>query len=133
MDESRSSSALKAAFDRLKPQPATGDVVATADLPEDARAVLCELDEQEEKITLLLRASEIRLDETGALLEDAVQEWLAFGAVRGALFAHVGDQCLKYSGRTKGELRKKIIRDKRSRKPTTSPTLPVPTPSKQPT
>lgn len=111
----RSSSALKAAFDRFKPQPATEDVVATADLAEDARDALCELEAQEEKITLLLRASEIGLDETGALLEDAVRDWLAFGAVRGALFAHVGEQCLKYSGRTKGELRKKIIKDKGSR------------------
>jgi hypothetical protein len=93
--------------------------VAPADLPDDARAALCELEEQDEKITLLLRASEISLDKAGTLLEDAVRDWLAHGAIRGTLFACVGEQCLKYSGRTKGELRKKILKDRegRSRRP----------------
>lgn len=113
MNEFRS--ALKTAFDQLGSQSASGDVdlAATADHSDNARAALCELDEQEEKILLLLRASEISLDRAGSLLEDAVRDWLAFGAVRGALFAHVGEQCLKYSGRTKGGLRKKILKDRR--------------------
>jgi hypothetical protein len=95
------------------PQPA----VVPGDLSDDARAALCELDEQDEKISLLLRASEVGLDKASSVLEDAVRDWLAFGAVRGALFAHVGEQCLKYSGRTKGELRKRIRKDRGAKGP----------------
>jgi hypothetical protein len=97
----------------VSPQPA----VAPEDLPDDARAALCELEEQEETIALLLRASEVGLEKASSVLEDAVRDWLAFGAVRGALFAHVGEQCLRYSGRTKGELRKRIRKDRGTKGP----------------
>ena len=77
-------------------------------LTESAKSALEEIDEQRPMITVLLRLCHVRIEDAGRLLETALLEWLAGGAVPGKLIAYVGERCLKHSGETPASLAERM-------------------------
>ena len=75
---------------------------------EPVEAVLLEIDEQRPMMSVVLRLCHVRLEDAVSLLETALLEWLAGGAVPGKLIHYVGERCLKYSGETHASLAERM-------------------------